>query len=127
MQAIRQSTFTLARRAAVAAPAPSRRAALFSTSRIALDESPIKETAQKVNKVAGEAVLKGVIEPAEKVSETVKAAVGGATAEASQKAGELKEDAKGAATNASYTAEQAKAEAGKKANNVATEAKKATQ
>jgi hypothetical protein len=64
-----------------------------------------------------------LIEPAEKVSETVKAAVGATSAEAgqkaeelSQKAGELKEDAKGAATNASYTAEQVKAEAGKKAN-----------
>lgn len=56
-------------------------------------------------------------EPAEKVSETVKAAVGGASAEASQKAGELKEDAKGAATNAGYSAEQVKAEATKKANN----------
>lgn len=87
-----------------------------------------------------------ITEPAEKVSETVKSAVGGATAQASQKAeelkhdakgaaneagynadslsaqasqkaGELKEDVKGSATNAGHTAEQVKLEAQKKANN----------
>lgn len=48
MQAIRQSTLALSRRAAFAAP-PQARYALFSTSRIAFEESPIKETAQKVH------------------------------------------------------------------------------
>lgn len=61
--------------------------------------------------------MKNITEPAEKVSETVKSAVGAGAAEASQKAGELKEDAKGAANNAGYEAEKLKAEAAKKANN----------
>jgi len=120
MQAFKTSFASTSRRALVVSSTRS----FFTTPRYQRDATQIaKETADAVNKKAGEAVLKGVIEPGEKAVQALYDAAG----VAQKKGAEATKDLKGKVTDASYEAEKLKAEAGKKVNQAAAEAKKAAQ